>query len=158
MKLLVIPFLINKPYALSLIAHYMDRNELRLLMTSFINSQFQYCPLAWMFHSRKLNTKINKLHERALRTTYKESAFEDLCSSEELADIDEMSKTKHGLDPPFMKEIFFLQANQYNLRKNRDFNVPRVRSVLYSSETVPYRGPQLRCTLPISIRHSTNLI
>ena len=49
----------NKLYALSRIAHYMDQAKLRMLMTSFINSQFQYCPLAWMFHSRKLNTKIN---------------------------------------------------------------------------------------------------
>ena len=56
----------NKLYALSRIAHYMDQNKLRILMKSFINSQFQYCPLAWMFHNRKLNTKINKLHERAL--------------------------------------------------------------------------------------------
>ena len=70
----------NKLYALSRIAHYMDQNKLRILMKSFINSQFQYCPLAWMLHSRKLNTKINKLHERALRITYRdqESSFEDL--------------------------------------------------------------------------------
>ena len=70
----------NKLYALSRIAHYMDQAKLRMLMTSFINSQFQYCPLVWMFHSRKLNTKINRLHERALRITYRdqESSFEDL--------------------------------------------------------------------------------
>ena len=37
----------------------------RVLMKSFINSQFNYCPLVWMFHSRYLNNKINKLQERA---------------------------------------------------------------------------------------------
>ena len=77
----------NKLYALSRIAHYMDQDKLRMLMTSFINSQFQYCPLAWMFHSRKLNTKINKLHERALRITYRdqESSFEDLLGHDNIS-------------------------------------------------------------------------
>ena len=33
-----------------------------------------------MFHSREINNKINNLHERALRITYKdtESSFEEL--------------------------------------------------------------------------------
>ena len=147
----------------------MDQNKLRILMKSFINSQFQYCPLAWMFHSRKLNTKINKLHERALRITYRdqESSFEDLLGYDNSVSVHqknlqvlmiEMFKTKHGLNPPFMKEIFCLQTNHYNLRNDRDFNLPRVRSVMYGSETVRYRGPQLWCTLPVSLRHSTNLI
>ena len=35
-------------------------------MKSFITSQFEYCPLMWMFHSRALNNKINLICERAL--------------------------------------------------------------------------------------------
>ena len=42
----------------------------RIIMKSFIESQFGYCPLTWMFHSRRLNNKINRIHERALRITY----------------------------------------------------------------------------------------
>ena len=30
----------------------------RLLLKSFVESQFAYCPLTWMFYSRKLNNKI----------------------------------------------------------------------------------------------------
>ena len=33
-------------------------------------SQFGYCPLKWMFHSRGLNDKMNRIHERALKITY----------------------------------------------------------------------------------------
>ena len=40
-------------------------------MKTFIQSQFNYCSLVWMFCSRTLNNKINKLHERALRLVYK---------------------------------------------------------------------------------------
>ena len=49
-------------------------------MKAFVTSQFGYCPLVWMFHSRGLNSKSNSLHERTLRTTYgdKLSLFQDL--------------------------------------------------------------------------------
>ena len=39
-------------------------------MKAFIKLQFKYCPLIWMLYSRKLNNKINRIHERALRTVY----------------------------------------------------------------------------------------
>ena len=38
----------------------------KLIMLCFILSQFGYCPLVWMFHSRKLNNRINRIHRRAL--------------------------------------------------------------------------------------------
>ena len=49
-------------------------------MKSFIESQFGYCPLIWMFHGRGVNNKINHLHERSLRIVYKNnnSSFKDL--------------------------------------------------------------------------------
>ena len=49
-------------------------------MKAFIESQFSYCLLIWMFHSRGVNNKINHLHERLLRIVYKDniSLFEDL--------------------------------------------------------------------------------
>ena len=50
----------------------MSTEKLRLLMKTFIETQFNYCPLIWMFHSRKLNKRINRLHERALRVAYKD--------------------------------------------------------------------------------------
>ena len=60
-----------KLHALARIAKYLSSDKLRILMKTFIESQFNYCPLTWMFHSRQLNTKINKLQERALRIVHK---------------------------------------------------------------------------------------
>ena len=42
----------QKLHALSRISEYMSTSKLRLVMKAFINSQFGYCPLVWMFHSR----------------------------------------------------------------------------------------------------------
>ena len=80
----------NKLYALSRISHLMDQNKLRVLTRAFINSQFQYFPLTWMFHSRERNYKINKFHERTLRITYRDnnSSFESLLE-------EDASRTNH---------------------------------------------------------------
>ena len=40
------------------------------LIKAFFKSQFKYCSLAWMFHSRTINKKINLLQERALRMIF----------------------------------------------------------------------------------------
>ena len=37
---------------------------------TFITSQFSYCPLVWILHSKRLCKKINTLHEWTLRITY----------------------------------------------------------------------------------------
>ena len=51
-----------------------------VIVKSFVECQFKYCPLIWMFHSRHTNNKINRLHEAALGTVYNdyESTFEQL--------------------------------------------------------------------------------
>ena len=52
------------------IAPFVNVRKKRIIMKSFIESLFGYCPLMRIFHSRGLNNKINHLHERALRITY----------------------------------------------------------------------------------------
>ena len=49
------------------IAAFMNIKKKKVLMKAFFMALFNYCPLIWMFHSRKRNNKINKLHERCLR-------------------------------------------------------------------------------------------
>ena len=47
----------------------------RILFKAFIESQFKYSPLVWMFDGRQISDKINKLHERTLRIVYKDKTF-----------------------------------------------------------------------------------
>ena len=39
-------------------------------MKAFIESQFNYFSLIWMFHSRTMNNKMNRILEKALRLVY----------------------------------------------------------------------------------------
>ena len=57
----------TKVTALARMVKIIPFEKKKLLMNAFIDSQFSYCPLLWMFCSRKINRKINYIHERALR-------------------------------------------------------------------------------------------
>ena len=70
----------QKLHTLARIVHYMDLPKRMVLMKAFVTSQFSYCPLIWMSHSRTLKNRINNIHERAVRLTYKynQSSFKEL--------------------------------------------------------------------------------
>ena len=63
----------NSQLSLARLSNFMSIKQRRVLMKSFIDSQFGYCPLIWMCHGRVLNNKINHLHERSLRIVYKDN-------------------------------------------------------------------------------------
>ena len=117
----------QKLHALARISKYMPRKKLRIIMKAFVSSQFAYCPLIWMFHSRQINHKINKLHERALRIVYNDhfSSFEELLSKDKSVTVHqrnlqilatEMYKILNGLSPDIMQGIFETKSNHYNTR------------------------------------------
>ena len=60
----------QKLSALSRVANLLSFNKRRTLFEAFVESQFKYCPIVWMFHSGRTNNKINRLYERALRIVY----------------------------------------------------------------------------------------
>ena len=71
----------QKLHAVARVINFMDLAKRKSLMKAFIISQFfvHYCPLIWMFHSRQLNNRINKIQERTLRLVYKDNklTFDD---------------------------------------------------------------------------------
>ena len=63
----------KKLSTLARLAIFLSLEQWKLLMKSFIESQFGYCPLTWMFCGRKTNTRINHVHERAVKRVYRNS-------------------------------------------------------------------------------------
>ena len=60
----------RKLAVLARLSMFMSFKQKRVLLKTFVESQFGYCPLIWMFHKRKVNSKINHLQERSLRIVY----------------------------------------------------------------------------------------
>ena len=137
-------------------------------MNAFISSQFSYCPLIWMCHSRSLNSRINRIHERALRIVYKDNdlSFDSLLEKSASVRIHhrnlqilatEIYKVLHDLSPTLMKEIFQLRNSKYNLRKNPTFETRDVKSVFYGNETISYLGPKIWEQVPNEIKKSASI-
>ena len=134
-----------------------------MIMKAFIESQFGYCPLVWMFHSRSLNNKINRIHERALRIKYndKSSSFQKLLDKDNSVTIHhknikilitETYKFFQGLSPPPMDENFVERNSNYSLRWNNVLIRRRVNSLRYGTETVSFLPPEIWGILPNDIK------
>ena len=125
----------------------------RILFKSFIESQFAYCPLIWMFHNRDLEHRTNKLHERALRIVYDddELSFSELLSLDKSFTIHhqnlqklaiEIYKCIHDLSPSFMRDIFI--SSNYNgllLRSEKQFYQPNVKTTFKGQESLNSFAP-----------------
>ena len=136
-------------HTLARLSAYIDPIKLEILMNSFINSQFKYCPFVWMFHDRVLNSKLNFIQKRALRLVWKssEKGHEKVMNKTltthqhnlQLLMI-EIYKTKHSLNPTFIKDIFIERINQYNLRNENHLQLPVANPAKYRLENIEYRG------------------
>ena len=60
----------KKLHALTRVFKYIDISQRKSIANAFIVSQLTYCPLIWMFHSRAMEHRTNRIHERTLRLIY----------------------------------------------------------------------------------------
>ena len=144
----------RKIHALARVMTFMNLSKRRLVMNSFFKTQFNYCPLIWMCKSRENDRKINRLHERCLRTIYndKQLSFNELLEKDGSVSIHElnlqvlateMHKISNGLSTPLMRDIFPINRNPYNLRQNSQFSRPRINIVYHGTEIVSNLGTKI---------------
>ena len=151
----------QKFHALQRISKYMSEDKLRVVMKTFIESQFNYCPLLWMCHDRQLGKRINSLHKRALRVVYKDEnlTFDQLLEKDGSCRIHhrnlqklalEMYKVKNKLSPKPVQDLFRLNAEE-------KFIIPKVRTEHCGKETIRYSGPITWNLVPEDIQKSESL-
>ena len=101
-----------------------DSFKKTFLMNAFFKSEFSYCSLVWMYHSRANNGKINRLHERCLQIMYsdKQSSFETLFEKNDYVSVHnqnlqilatEMYKIKNCLSTLIVTELFKQRTEQH---------------------------------------------
>ena len=122
-----------------------------------------------MFHSRIINNKINRLHERCMCLLYgdKLSSFVKLLEQGKSVTIHtrnlqilatEMFKVYRNISPPIFSEIFHRRDINYNLRINSDFAMPNVMSVFHGSESISYLGPKIWDIVPFKLKELTSVV
>ena len=133
---------------------------------SFIEAQFKYCPLTWMFCSRSCNNKINKLHERALRLVYDdyESSFDVLLNKNKSFSIHHQNIQKLMIEeykslnkPPhnLFDSIFTSKWRQDPLQN--DLLVHSVKPVTKGKDSAKYLGAMTWNSVSSHIRQQDSL-
>ena len=146
----------------------MDIKKRRMIMKAFVTSQFSYCPLIWMFHSRALNKKINTIHERSHRITYNDrtSIFEELLRKDNSVTVHhrnlqvfstKLYKVENNMDPEIVNEVFQKRTSSYNLRANSSFFTRPVHSVYNGTESRSFLGPKIWELEPEDAKQSKSL-
>ena len=142
----------QKFHELTRVVNFMDLAKCKSLMNALITSQFNYCPLIWMFHSSQLKNRINKIQERALRLVYKDNKliFDNLLKLDDSVTIHQRNlqilatetfKVKKSLAPKIMTDVFEIKEPHYNLRSEAShFKRENVKSSYYGIQFVRHLG------------------
>ena len=145
----------------------MTLKQRKVIMNTFITSHFGYCPLVWMFHSRTLNNRINKIHEKALRLVYNDSysSFEELLDKDKSFTIHERNiqslaielyKVVNNISPEIMKFVFPLKSKLRYPNENI-FITHNVKTVSWGTESLRHIGPKVWLIIPDNIKNINTL-
>ena len=132
-------------------------------------SQLSYCPLAWTFHSRTINNKINTLHEKALTLVYTSKpnlSFNDLLKDDKSVKIHQKNlqilatetyKVKTDLEPKIMADISHFVEKSYSLRNNSIIQRQANRTVYFGTESISFLAPKSWELIPSEIKSAKSL-
>ena len=121
-----------------------------------------------MLCSRRLNHRINKIQERALRIVYRDqsSTFEDLLTrdgsvSNHVRNLQflatEVYKVVNGTSLDIMNEVFQLkETTLYNSKF--PFKTRNIKTERYGRETLSFLGPKIWALVPDDIKTSKSLV
>ena len=143
----------KKIQALARIFQYILQTQKQLLMNVYFMSQFGYCPVVWMNHSRTLNNH-NGLHKTALSLVYNDfsSSFSELLEKDKSVTIHhrnlqtlayEIFKVKQNMAPEILTEIFPQKESSYSLRNSITLQGRSIKTVMYGSETISSLAPKI---------------
>ena len=128
----------KKIQALARIFPYIPQTQKRLLMNAYFMSQFSYCPLVWMNHSRTLNnciSGVSELLEKDKSVTIHHRNLQTL--------VYEILKVKKNMAPELSTEIFPKKESNYSLRSSTTLQGRSIKTVMYGSETISSLGPKI---------------
>ena len=130
----------KKITALSRLSNFITTQQAQAIYNAVILSNFNYCPLIWMFSIKGANKQIDSTHKRALQILCKEyeSSFEALLtlSGSNCIHVNnfqklmiEILKTMNGLNPPFVWEFHERKHVTYNLRIQNLCKLPPIKTM-----------------------------
>ena len=126
---------------------YLNFEQKKILIESFIYVNFNYCPLVWHFCTYKSMNKIEGVQRRALQLLHNdsESNYSQLLDKAKKSTMTivrlrclclEIYKTINRLNPALMTEIFKLSDSKKPVRKQNVLNLNVTRPSQVRSENL----------------------
>ena len=121
-----------------------------------------------MFHSRKQNHHINRVHKRPLRVVYRDynSSFDELLEKDNSYKIHDRNleklvtgifKVKMNLGPEIVNEVFEIVEGPHALRNEIKLKSRKIQSVRYGIETASFVGTRVGNSLPSNLKQYKSL-
>ena len=159
----------NQLNALIRLKNYLSFNAKRVLINSYIISNFNYCPLVITvlcpLSSKSLN-KIESLQKRALQFLYNDYSisYEGLLEKAGKVKMNvyrlrnlcvEIYKTINKLNPEFMNNIFKVKENKRLVREQYKLNLetPEWNQVTFGAKSLKVYGSKVWNSLPSHIKN-----
>ena len=157
-----------KLHSLRRIRKYLTVEKAKLLANAFINSQFNYAPLIWMFANKCSIDKILKIHKRTLQIVYDvyDESYENLLNRSDDISIHqkhlrylaiEVYKSLTKLNPGFMWNFFERNHIPYNLRRGDLLLLPPAKSTRYGVNSLAFWVGLLWNNLPPQVKEGQTL-
>ena len=158
--------------AICRMGNHIGTDEKRVLIQSFVQANFNYCPLVWFFTSPNSLRKIERIQGRALRILFNDfdSDIQSLLARSNDSTFlikqhknlaIEIFKTLNDLNPEYMKDIFVKNHHTYNLRDNsrhvNDIELQNFKGFTYGECSLKVLGPKIWNALPTDFKNSSSL-
>ena len=135
---------------------------------SFIMSNFNYCPVVWMFTSKSSLLKLETIQKRALRFVLDDYAsdYHDLLKKADVPGMKimalrclaiEVYKCINGLNPKYLNDLFIVKKCKYNLRDDSVINRNKVQTTNYGLKSFKDYGAKIWNVLPDCCKGAVSL-
>ena len=151
-----------KLHALRRIRNFLTIEKAKILGNAFINSQFNYAALIWIFCRKTFYSKIEVILHRTLKVVYDidDSHSNLLLSSKSVSIhqrhirllVKDIFKSISQINSELMWSFFKPKKLSCNLRKGPILNLPRTQSAFYSTKAIHFRGSLIWNNLPAKVK------
>ena len=163
----------KKQYKLHVLRHIREFptiTKTKILRNGFIDSQFSYAPLLWMFCRKTLYSKIKKIHHKTLNVVHESNdTYNNLLLQSNAVSVHErhlsflmteIYKSISQLNPEFMwfnSSSFTHKYMPYSLGKGFTLGLPKAHSFYYGTRADHFRGSLIWIYLPAVVKSSNSL-
>ena len=146
----------------------LDQDSRMAIYKSFIMSNFNYCPLIWMFTSKTSLSKLENIQKRALRFVLDDyqSGYNDLLQNANVPGIKimllrylaiEVFKCINEINPAYLNAMFTRKECPYALRDSSILMRPKVNLTQYGLKSFRSYGAKIWNHLPVSYKARISL-